>query len=70
MSDMLMELVGRRCVLRTQDEEYLGGDPNVLCRVTGLDGEWIRVSFTDDRGRALARLCRVDDLVDVTVFDT
>lgn len=69
MSDILTDLVGRRCVIRTADDEFLAGDPNVLCRVTGMDGEWIRVSFTDDHGRAVARLCRVDDLCDITVFD-
>lgn len=70
MSDMLMDLLGRRCVLRTVEEEYLGGAPDVLCRVTGMDGEWLRVTYTDDRGRTLSRLCRVDDLADITVYDT
>lgn len=67
--DLLADLVGRRCLVKTLEGTYLAGSPDVLCRVTGTDGEWLRVSYTDAAGRALARLCRVDDLADITVFD-
>ena len=70
MSELLKDLVGRRCVIKTEEEEYLGGSADVLCRVTGMDGEWLRVTYTNDRGLLLARLCRVETLADITVFDT
>ena len=69
MQSMLAELVGRKCIVKTEDEEYLSGSPDVPCRVTGPDGEWIKVSFVDPGGGRMSRLLRVDYLTDITVFE-
>ena len=69
MSSMLAELVGRKCLVKTEDEEYLSGDPDQPCRVTGADGEWIRVSFADGEGGRLSRMVRVDALTDILIFE-
>ena len=69
MSSMLMELVGHKCLLKTEDEEYLAGDPELPCRVTGADEEWIRVSFSDADGGRLSRMVRVDTLADILIFE-
>ena len=69
MSSMLMELVGRKCLLKTEDEEYLAGDPDLPCRVTGADEEWIRVSFSDEDGGHLSRMVRVETLSDILIFE-
>ena len=66
---MLTDLVGRKCLLKTEDEEYLSGDPDLPCRVTGADGEWIRVSFSDGEGGRLSRMVRVDALTDILIFE-
>ena len=69
MQSMLAELGGRKCIVKTEDEEYLSGSPDVPCRVTGTDGEWIKVSFVDPVGGRMSRLLRVDYLTDITVFE-
>ncbi len=69
MSSMLTELVGRKCLLKTEDEEYLSGDPDLPCRVTGADTEWIRVSFADGEGGRLSRMVRVESLADILIFE-
>ena len=69
MSSMLMELVGRKCLVRTEDEEYLSGDPDLPCRVTGADEEWLRVSFVDGAGERMSRMARIDDLCDILIFE-
>ena len=69
MSAMLMELVGHKCRVRTEDEEYLTGSPDVPCRVTGADGEWLRVAYTDEQGERISRLARIEYLMDITVFE-
>ena len=68
MSSMLTDLVGRKCLLKTEDEEYLSGDPDLPCRVTGADGEWIRVSFSNGEGGRLSRMVRVDALTDILIL--
>ena len=69
MSSILADLIGRKCIVKTEDEEYLTGSPDVPCRITGTDGEWIQVTFVDPVGGRMSRLSRVDYLVDITVFE-
>ena len=69
MSVILSDLVGRRCSVKTEDDEYLTGSPDILCRVTGTDGEWLRVAYIDAEGNHVSRVARVDYLADVLVFD-
>ena len=66
---MLTELVGCKCRIKTDDEEYLTGSPDIPCRVVGADGEWLRVAYTDAMGNRLQCLSRVEYVADVTIFD-
>ena len=66
---MLMDLVGCKCSIKTDDEEYLTGSPDILCRVVGADDEWLRIAYTDSRGNRLQRLSRVEYVADVMIFD-
>ena len=69
MSYLLSDLVGHKCLVRTEDDEYLSGSPELPCRVTGADGEWLRVSFVDEAGTRMSRMARVDDLYDILIFE-
>lgn len=69
MSAMLMDLVGHKCCVKTEDEEYLTGSADIPCRVTGADGDWLRVTYTDGQGERISRLARVEYLMDITVFE-
>ncbi len=69
MTDILRDLVGERCCIRIEDAQYLTGSPDVLCRVTGMDEEWLRASYMDSYGNHITRLCRLDNLLDITVFE-
>ena len=69
MSAMLMDLVGHKCSVLTDEAEYLTGSPEIPCRVTGSDGEWLRVTYTDAHGARVTRLSRVDTITDITVFE-
>lgn len=69
MSSMLMDLVGHKCCVRTDEEEYLTGSPDIPCRVTGADGEWLRVTFVGEQGARISRLARIECLMDITVFE-
>ena len=69
MSFMMTDLVGHKCLVKTEDEEYLSGNPDLPCRVTGADEDWIRVSFVDEAGARLSRMARIDSLVDILIFE-
>ena len=69
MSGLLEDLLGRRCCVRTEEDEYLTGSPDIPCRVTGTDGEWIRVTYIDEQGARVTRISRIDTVLDVLVFE-
>lgn len=69
MSSILLELVGKRCDVMTEDGEYLSGHPGISCRVLAADDEWIKVAFVDEDGNRIARLARIETLESVTIYD-
>jgi hypothetical protein len=69
MSYLLSDLVGHKCLVRTEDDEYLSGSPELPCRVTGADEEWLRVSFVDGAGVRMARMARIEDFCDILIFE-
>ena len=69
MSDMLNKLVGERCSLQNEDGEYLTGSPDIACDVVDVDGEWIKISFTDRTGKRITRIERVETLCSITVYE-
>ena len=69
MSSMLLELVGRRCDIQTDDGEYLTGHPGISCRVVAADEEWIKVAYVDEDGNRISRLARLETLESVVIYD-
>ncbi|MBQ9098379.1 MAG: hypothetical protein IJY50_03020 [Clostridia bacterium] len=69
MSRMLTDIVGMRCSIKNDEEEYLTGNPEITCRVMAADEEWIRIAYVDERGNRISRLERVDTINSVTVFE-
>ena len=69
MSEMLRDLVGKRCRIRNDEMEYLTGSADVDCRVLDADEEWIKVAFVDENGNRIARLARIESLERVTVYE-
>ena len=69
MAGIFADLLGQRCCVRTEEDEYLTGSPDVPCRITGTDGEWLRVSYIDEQGKRVSRISRIEMLTDVLIFE-
>ncbi len=69
MSRMLMELVGKRCVITDDAEEYLTGDANITCRVLAVDEEWLKVAYRDAMGNHVCRMTRVENISGVLSYE-
>lgn len=69
MSEMLMDLVGKCCVIQNEDEEYLTGSADITCRVMATDGEWIKIAYPDGQGGRLCRIERIDSIRSVLIFN-
>lgn len=69
MSSMLMDLVGRRCSIVNDMEDYLTGSAEITCHVVAIDDEWIKVSYVDVDGRRITRLERIETVDSVVIYD-
>ena len=69
MSRMLTDLVGQRCIIKNDEEEYLTGNPDSTCHVLAMDDEWIKIAYVDEDGNRVARLERIETLCSVLIYD-
>ncbi|MBR6726874.1 MAG: hypothetical protein IKM08_01655 [Clostridia bacterium] len=69
MSNMLMDLVGRRCSIVNDMNDHLTGSADVTCHVLAADDEWIKVAYVDDSGRHVTRLERIETVDSVVIYD-
>ena len=68
MSKMISELVGQRCSIKNENQEYLTGRPDVACHVLAADEEWIKIAYVDDEGNRVTRMERVELIDSVQIF--
>ena len=68
MSKMILELVGHRCSIKNENEEYLTGHPDGYCHVLAADEEWIKIAYIDETGDRITRLERVETLDSVKIY--
>lgn len=68
MSKMILELVGQRCSIRDENQEYLTGHPDVACHVLAADEEWIKIAYIDDTGNRVTRIERIETIDSVVIF--
>ena len=69
MSNMLLDLVGQRCLIKNDSEEYLTGDARVACHVLAADDEWIKIAYIDGAGNRVTRMERIETIDSVVIFD-
>lgn len=69
MSRMLTDLVGQRCIIKNDVEDYLTGNPDITCHVLAADDEWIKIAYVDEDGNRVARLERIETLSSVIIYD-
>lgn len=69
MSNMLMELVGRRCTIVNDMSDQLTGSADVICHVLAADDEWIKIAYVDGKGRHVTRLERIETVDSVLIYD-
>ena len=69
MSRMLTDLVGQRCIIKNDEEEYLTGNPDITCHVLAMDDEWIKIAYVNKEGNRVLRMERIETVSSVTVYE-
>ena len=69
MSGMLMELVGHRCSIVNDMDDYLTGSEEIACHVLAVDEEWIKIAYVDGNGDHMTRLERIETVDSVLIYD-
>ena len=69
MSNMLLDLIGQRCAIKNENEEYLTGHPEILCRLLAADEDWIKIAYVNKEGNRVLRMERIETVSSVTVYE-
>lgn len=62
MSDILKELVGKKCKITINDDIFSGP---IECSIIQIDDEWMRFSYIDKKLGDIIKIMRIDDLQSV-----
>lgn len=62
MSKIISELVGKNCIIETDEALQFVGDTKVKCTVLDVDDEWMKFSYADKKGNVKTKIMRIDKI--------
>lgn len=62
MSKIISELIGKECVIKTEEALLFAGNNEVKCIVLDADDEWIKFTYKDKKGVEKIKILRIDSL--------
>ena len=69
MSKLIAELVGKSCKIKSDDALHPVGKEEMLCCVLDVDDEWIKISFTDKKGKQMTKLIRIEKIDEIEIVE-
>lgn len=68
MSKMINELVGKSCIIKTDDAIALVGSAELACTVLDADDEWIKLTYTEKKNHTKTKIMRIDSIDSVEMI--
>lgn len=69
MSKMIMDLIGHRCKLYTDEALSINGKTYIDCLILDADEDWIKFSYTDKKNEEKTTILRIEVLKSADVLD-
>lgn len=69
MSKIISELVGKTCIIKTDEALSLIGAQTLKCNVLDADDEWIKFTYTDRKQNTKTKILRIDSIDDIELID-
>jgi len=69
MSKLINDLVGKECKIKSDEAWAMVGADAVKCLVMDCDDEWIKVQYTDKKGKVIVKLLRIETVDEVELLE-
>ena len=62
MSKLINSLVGKQCIIRSDSFLGFAGKTEVSCKIVDADDEWIKICYTEKKGKKVVKLMRIENI--------
>lgn len=69
MSKIFNDLVGKECIMKTDEGLSFAGSTSVKCQVIDVDDEWIKFSYMTKKEGMKTKIMRIDAIDSVDVVE-
>lgn len=68
MSKIIKDLVGKQCILTSQEALFFAGNTEVECMVLAADDEWIKFTYTNKKKVKKTKILRIDSVESIDLL--
>ncbi|WP_330698002.1 hypothetical protein [Anaerotignum sp.] len=68
VSKLIMELIGKNCKIKSEEDFMFSGNAEVECSIIDADDEWIKLSYSDKKGVVRTKIVRIDAIKNVEMI--
>lgn len=69
MSKLINDLVGKKCVIKSDIGLEMFSNDMIECKVLEADEDWIKIEYNEKKGNLVTMLMRVDNIDNVEILD-
>ena len=62
MATLINDLVGKQCIIRSDSIISFVGKTELSCRIIDADDEWIKICYTEKKGKKVVKLMRIENI--------
>ena len=69
MSKIIMDLVGKDCIIKAEDQLLVSSGAEVICTIVDADDEWIKFTYMDKKKGKKTKVIRIESITGVELVD-
>ena len=69
MSKLINDLVGKKCVVKSEAGLELISNNEIECKVLEADEDWLKIEYVEKKGNTVTMLLRIDEIERVEILN-
>lgn len=69
MSKLISELINKECKIKIDEAMFWIGNNEVTCLVLDVDDEWVKIRYTDKKGKQIVKIVRIESIDEVELLE-
>ena len=69
MSKLITSLVGKKCILKNEEDLLFSSKTELQCTVLDCDDEWVKISYTDAKTGPKTEIIRIESIKHITLIE-